>query len=432
MEDAARLVNSSGGQWGYIKMVITEGERDATRWQQVFDKARQLKLIPITRIATTLEGNYWKKPKMEEAEKWARFLDSLNWVIENRYVIIFNEPNHANEWGGRVNPEEYAKILLHFAKTLKAKNKNFFILPAGLDASAVYHPPYSLDEATFLARMLKAEPDLFNYIDGWTSHSYPNPNFSSNPQKLGKISIQTYKWEMELLKRLGVSKDLPIFITETGWSNQILDEATITKFYKTAFSKIWTDKNLVAVIPFLLNYQDKPFDVFSWRVKGAKTQFLPRYSATQAIPKISGQPRQKHSLEIVNTPTQLPLLISSSAVIEIENKGQSIWSSKEGYKLLIITPSTKISRQLANIHPGQKIKIPLHLKPKKDIKLKARLTLDDKTVAEDSITIKAVDPLTFFLSSQQILLQLLKPRINSKVDKPFWQWHHFNRELAGG
>ena len=80
------------------------------------DQLRERQLIPIIRIATKGEGSSWRRPKLEEAQEWANFLNSLNWVVKNRYVILFNEPNHATEWGGTVDPKSFAEVNREFAK----------------------------------------------------------------------------------------------------------------------------------------------------------------------------------------------------------------------------------------------------------------------------------------------------------------------------
>src|SRR3990172_5144718 len=92
LEGARDLVNSNGGDWGYVTFVITEGERDQDRWQRVFDQMRRYHLIPIVRLATKAVGNVWIAPQEAEIDNWVNFLSSLNWVTQNRYVIINNEP----------------------------------------------------------------------------------------------------------------------------------------------------------------------------------------------------------------------------------------------------------------------------------------------------------------------------------------------------
>src|SRR3989344_1978784 len=122
LKDAAELVNSTGGDWGYITLVIRSDERERERWQKVFDRMRELHLIPIVRIATKQGTNSWEKPNLGEIDSWVSFFGSLNWVIRNRYVIIGNEPNHAKEWGGETNPREYAEYLQTFSRKLKEES----------------------------------------------------------------------------------------------------------------------------------------------------------------------------------------------------------------------------------------------------------------------------------------------------------------------
>lgn len=47
--DAANLVNSNGGEWGYVTIVIRDDQLNRDRWQSVFNQMRRLKLIPIVR-----------------------------------------------------------------------------------------------------------------------------------------------------------------------------------------------------------------------------------------------------------------------------------------------------------------------------------------------------------------------------------------------
>lgn len=324
LSDAARLVNSNGGDWGYVTFVITEKERDSNRWQQVFDKMRKLHLIPIIRIATKADGENWEIPKDEEIEKWVSFLNSLNWVTQNRYVIVGNEPNHAKEWGGDLDPEAYAMYLNKFAEDLHKSNQDYFVMPAGLDASAGSSSE-TMDEAVFIKRMLKEVPDLFDNIDGWASHSYPNPDFAGKATDTGRGSIWTFDWEIDYLRSLGVYKELPIFITETGWSNQKINESEIGNMYKHAFENVWNDKRIAAVTPFILDYPSAPFAEFSW--KRGDGSFYAYFDSMEKISKQPGKPVQRKSGQILGALAQ-PVAFSESDLVGIivaKNTGQSIW-----------------------------------------------------------------------------------------------------------
>ncbi len=330
LENASKLVNSTNGDWGYVTIVITENERNHDRWQKVFDQMRRQHLVPIIRIATKPKGEVWLKPDEAEINNWIAFLNSLNWVTQNRYVIISNEPNHAVEWGGEISPDEYAKYLKNFSAKLKAASPDFFILMSGLDASAT-NVAGTMDESKFLKQMITSEPDVFESIDGWNSHSYPNPGFSGMETDKGKGTVNTFEWELGVLKTLGVTKDFPVFITETGWSNKALSEEEIGKKLSYAYTSVWDDKKIVAVTPFILNYSEPPFDNFSWQ-KSDKS-FYSFYDVVLKLNKTKGEPVQIESGTILGAFAQ-PLIPKGSdylGLILARNTGESIWNQNEVY-----------------------------------------------------------------------------------------------------
>lgn len=298
--DAAKLVNTNG-DWGYVTVVITEAERDRNRWQNVFDQMRHLHLIPVIRIATKARGNIWEKPKNIEIDNWVKFFNSLNWVVKNRYVVIGNEPNLDNEWGGESDPKAYTLYLKDFSEKLRSASNDFFVLPAGLAPEP--------NEFKFIKSMLKFQPNIFDYVDGWTSHSYPS------------TSTRLYKDETKF-----INKNLPVFITETGWSNKNYSEEEINKKLVDAYQNIWNDSRVIAVTPFILNYPQSPFGVFSWtRPDGSFYSF---YDTVQNLPKIKGEPEQITKGDILFALAQ-PIILSGSnyvGTILAKNTGQSIWN----------------------------------------------------------------------------------------------------------
>lgn len=341
LDDAAKLVNGASGDWGYVKLVITEEDRKVDKWQAVFDRMRELRLIPIIRLATKVENGAWRKPRLEDIPTWVDFLDSLNWVVQNRYVTIFNEPNHAKEWGNQLNPEEYAVILKDLSIRLRERSQDFFILPAGLDASAP-NGTDTMDELTFLRRAQTAVPEYFSLIDGWTSHSYPNPDFSGSPYARGRGSVRTYEWELAQIQKLGAPPLLPIVIGETGWKHsggktqerQYPSPETVATFYLDAFTSAWQHQQIIAVLPFLLNYQDEPFDHFSFKQLHSN-DFYPAFSALETMAKVSGKPRQLDRVEInlEEFPSKLVTRSDYNLSIVIHNTGQSIIDEKYGWTI---------------------------------------------------------------------------------------------------
>ena len=206
LQQAAELVNSSGGDWGFVTIVIRDDDRDFEKWQNFFDQCRQLHLIPLVRLATHNENETWVAPKKEEISSWVNFLVNLNWPTKNRYIIVFNEPNHAKEWGGKIDPPHYAQILDEFISQLKKANPDFQVLPAGFDLAAP-NSKTTKDALAFWQEMSKEVPGIFEKIDGWASHSYPNHGFLGKPQDSGRTSIRGYQWELAVLKnQFGVKK----------------------------------------------------------------------------------------------------------------------------------------------------------------------------------------------------------------------------------
>ncbi len=335
LEKAAKLINTNGGDWGYVTLVMQEDDLNKEKWQGVFDQARKLHLIPIVRLATSFENSYWRAPKADEAQKWADFLDSLNWVVQNRFVVLFNEANRSDEWGGKVNPQEFAEVVFSFSKTLKSVNPDFFVMMAGFDSAAPSSPPQYEDEVIFLRKALSSQKNLFDYLDGWASHSYPN---SFLPY--GRNSIFNYQWELSLLKSLGINKNLPVFVTEAGWCHQegkitnfsFLPAEEVAQLTNNYLIELLKDPQVIAVTPFILNYQEEPFDHFSWQKNN--NEFYPQYEMVQEINKVKGQPSQEEKLTLL-TPLPMKLIKNSTYQIGliIRNEGQGFWDEQDGYSL---------------------------------------------------------------------------------------------------
>jgi hypothetical protein len=370
-DEVSKLVNSHGGDWGYITLVIQENDRNIDKWQAIFDKLRRLHLIPLVRLATQPEEDYWQCPGQDEADEWVDFLASLNWPTQNRYVILFNEPNHSQEWQNQLDPKSYADILVGFSQALKDKSDDFFVLPAGLDFSASTDGK-SMNAAEYLRQMILYKPEICQSIDGWTSHSYPNPGFSSSPLKTGRGSLSSYKWELNYFKTLGCSRDLPVFITETGWlhsegqdkNRRLLTPEQVAKYTQIAADRVWSDPQIAAVTPFIFSYQSSPFDHFSWKVLGA-SDFYPHYYAYQNIKKTPGQPVQEEKFSVENSLIPDSLVAESvyELSLEIKNTGQSILSESEGYNLVVKPDEfSSLIEVLPVLEPGQTGSIKIHLK----------------------------------------------------------------------
>src|SRR5690606_41983328 len=58
-----------------------------------------------------------------------KFLSKLEWPSDKKYVIAYNEVNHAKEWGGRIDPQEYTDSLRFTADWAHSEGLNYQVLP---------------------------------------------------------------------------------------------------------------------------------------------------------------------------------------------------------------------------------------------------------------------------------------------------------------
>lgn len=362
---ANELVNGNGGAWGYATVVIREDERVVDRWQKVFDQMRRLRLIPIVRLATKSEGSHWRRPVEEDAVIWSEFLDKLNWPVRERLVVLFNEPNHAKEWGGKVDPVSYAKVIKSFESQLRRTNQDFKILPGAVDLAA-NNSKETMTASRFFEIAHEEDNFHFTRFDYWNSHSYPNPAFSATPNETGQQSISGYKWELSYLEDYGLRPDIKVLITETGWirSNSLTEEK-ISEYYEYAFNNVWNDPQVIAVTPFVLSYDQDVFEKFSW-VNRKENTFYKYFETVKNIPKTRGNPEQFHNFEIVGYSLANQLVAQSEYTFKLilKNTGQSIWSSSDGYSVhydsTLDAKQIKVS-EIPETEPGQTAEIYINL-----------------------------------------------------------------------
>lgn len=320
LPDAAKLVNNNGGDWGYVTIPIQVGDEDRAKWQAFMDQCKQYHVIPILRLAT--EGDFfnttvWRKPTLYDIIDFANFLNTLNWPTKNRYIIVFNEVNRGDEWGGSADPAEYAH-LLSFADTIfKSANPDFFVISAGLDNAAPNQGTTYMNEYTYLTDMNQAVPGIFNQIDGISSHSYPNPGFSQPPNASSTMGVGSFIHEQALIDSMS-SKHLPVFITETGWSTQNLSQSQIVQYYTQTFQTIWNNPDIVAITPFLLDAGAGPFEQFSFlTATGSATpqyQYLYNMSKVKGVPSFPTHVLADETKKITPTPTNAPKKITESTL----------------------------------------------------------------------------------------------------------------------
>ena len=334
---AKNIINSSGGDWGWVTIVIRLDQLDKQMWQDFFDNCRQYHLIPIVRLATIADGPNWKIPSFSDIDNLTSFLNSLNWPTLTQHIILFNEINHGQEWGGGVDVKNYVDISIYTSQKLKSYNPNFYILGAGLDLASPESPPNFKSAEQVYLEIYSYNPTYFDNIDGIASHSYPNHGFLGTPKDKGQHSILGYLWELDFINKLGVKKEFPIFITETGWPhregldgrNTFYTTKTTSQFLLEAYA-LWTqDKKIKAVTTFIYNYPASPFDHFSWLDQDEN--LYPEYQKLIDLNKPINKPEQITKYEMYGI--HLPFLIFAnhqySGQISLKNTGQSIWGENQ-------------------------------------------------------------------------------------------------------
>jgi hypothetical protein len=290
LPQAAKLVNSNGGDWGYVTIPLSIQDMNLVKWQKFMTTAKKQHVIPIVRLVTNphpLNTRVWRKPTENDIKAFASFLSMLEWPTKNRYIIVFNEVNRGNEWGGAANPTEYAQLLSVAVTVFKAKSPDFFIISAGLDNAAPNKGVIYMNQYDYMTQMNSALPGIFNQIDGLSSHSYPNPAFAQPPDATSLMGIGSFQHERALTKSLS-GKELPMFITETGWSTDVVSDDKIVQYYQQTFDTIWNDPNIVAVTPFLLDARGGPFQKFSFLT--ATGEATKQYDLIKNLPKTAGDP----------------------------------------------------------------------------------------------------------------------------------------------
>lgn len=414
ISEASSLVNTNG-DWGYVVVTIKKSERDMERWQTFLDKLRDFHLIPIIRIATDFDSKgFWQKPGENDAREWANFLSNLYFPTKNRYIQIYNEVNWANEWGGRVDAQSYAIELNETIDALKAKSSDFFILNAPLDL-ALQNGNQSIEASEFFKEMENSVPGIFKKLDGWASHSYPNPDFSGSPDYQGKTGITGFAWELSEIAPYVDSKDLPVFITETGWrrgdGNSLgLSEDKISEYYKTAFAKAWNDPRIVAVAPFVLGYPEALFDQFSFKKQEANSYYK-YFSTIRDLPKIKGEPVRDNLLANfqIRAPANILKDTSKEINVKFRNTGNYSWNFKKDLDIRILAKNIYAYEILWNQEetlPGQEVSAIVKIKSNSigTEPVTIQIVDNNQILGQKNLFIKSDTSFSLFIESLQTLL----------------------------
>ncbi len=256
--------NTTTESWHYVTIPFTYSDLEKpAEWKIFFSKARQLHIIPIIRLATKHEGDAWVQPDKKHIVEQLDFLSAQTWPTQEKRIIVYNEVNHAKEWGGQIDPQSYADTLEFVSSWAHTQPGDpFKVLPAAMDLAAG-NTRDTKEAFAYLNAMVVHNPQIFDFVDAWNSHSYPNPGFAASPQRTGQNSISGFRHELAFLEKLS-DRVWQVYITETGWSVTKSLAKWLPSYYQYAIDHVWSDPEVVAVTPFVLRGAPGPFEAFSF------------------------------------------------------------------------------------------------------------------------------------------------------------------------
>ncbi len=224
------MVREMGAQWivEYFPWAYIEPLPGLYDWKHadlVVNHAVHQGLTLVARLGMVPQ---WARPpestsaflSEEHYADFARFVGNFagHFREQVRYIIIWNEPNLALEWGFRpVSPAEYTHLLRISYQEAKAANPQVQVLAGALAPTlAPSGNEWGMNDLDYLRGMLDA--GAAQYFDMLAVHaygwSYP-PDMSPDPQVINFRRV-------ELLRRVLAehsAADKPIIITEGGWND---------------------------------------------------------------------------------------------------------------------------------------------------------------------------------------------------------------------
>lgn len=277
----AELVNSNGGDWGYVTLLVGDDDRrEPARLQRLLDESGRNRLTPILRIATQYDPQrkLWRRPSPYDAHLWRVAFAGLRWPTRLRYILVGNEPNLGHEWGGVVDPADYARYLNTWTRVL-AHDARYRIFNGALDASNDTLWPERMDEFEFIEGMRAAVPDVFERLHGWASSPY---HFY-----WGTELRYTYRaYESELA---AIGREMPVIISEFH-PVYVDDPRHVAGWYATAFAHWQADPRVIAATPMFWNPEQDRFWMYAVSPTGTVISPSPTYDLIRGLPKRAGSP----------------------------------------------------------------------------------------------------------------------------------------------
>ena len=224
------MVRELGTPWvvEYFPWAFSEprpGHYDFSHADLVVNHAHRQGLTVIARLGLVPE---WARPRDTTStylapDAYPAFADYAAAFVRHfqgrvRYVILWNEPNLALEWGYRApDAASYTQMLCTAATAIRAANPDVVIL-AGALAPTLGDPTGELGvgDLDFLSEMYDA--GAASCFDALAVHAY---GLTFPPEDAPDLQVLNFR-RVELLRQMMVARgdaDKPIHITEAGWND---------------------------------------------------------------------------------------------------------------------------------------------------------------------------------------------------------------------
>ncbi len=224
------MVREMGTPWivEYFPWAFSEPRKGSYNFEHadlVMDHANRQGLTVIARLGLVPD---WARPKdaistflaEEHYQDFADYAAAFVSHFQGRvtYVIIWNEPNLALEWGYRApDPKAYTELLCTASRAIREANPDVVIL-AGALAPTIGDPTGDLgvNDLDFLQAMYDA--GAAPCFDALAVHAYGLTFPPDDPPDPEVINFR----RVELLHQVMIAngdRDKPIHITESGWND---------------------------------------------------------------------------------------------------------------------------------------------------------------------------------------------------------------------
>jgi hypothetical protein len=230
--------------WAYYEK--SKGQFDWAGADRIIEHANRQGLRVIARLGFVPE---WARPKTTIDGRQTTFthIDPINYkdfadfagAFAARYkgkadhLIVWNEPNLNIEWGlRRVDPAAYVEMLRVVYPAIKQANPDAVVLAGALAPTTERNRDVALSDLEYLNEMyLALNPAPQSKIknpkskiqnrpfDALAVHTYGTTFPPADAPDPGRINFRRVELLREIMQRHG--DDSPIFITETGWNDDV-------------------------------------------------------------------------------------------------------------------------------------------------------------------------------------------------------------------